>query len=749
MLNVNATAVIQDKNFELLFQSNSAIQLLHNYFCRYKVSLNPFELKIAKEFPDIYIQSIRLNQVYLRENRIDFLCNLNFEDSHKLHQKVWKCIHEEEQKRWNYIYENISALLNTPLTEILCQTVIWLEESRFKMSNVQQMTHLGSVYSFFVEYLFSEFPEKRYEIKEIEPLIICLNNAVNKLDVNDSGLNENPVFKILPNISIWVEFKDAIIIPYSFDLNIEPQEIDGAIFLNQTPESYYHWKLDGERYAFNQNNYINRAKQNIEVNSFDNETEMLISACTMFLSDLQIRNFQLVNVKVDIRKGVELFLEASRRKLYIYMSSFVDYAITFNSWVESYSIFTHHNNNRITGYIPFLFANSNEFRSLISFSSDDLINDIFQIFGFESSPKLRFNRFNLKYNVWTNPLLKINDRVFCPDIFFAENQWIYSFAQNALSGEHIQTDTKQLEKYLGEEFEKKDWKVKITSDKESNLMNGDVDIFVEDENALLYIQLKRPSFRLNLKDAYNESINSDLKAYSQLNLAEEFLSLDNPIYEAKSKPIKWIVSTSFENIQKLFYGCRKINYFEILNVLRSAKFQTLSEFISIIENDKLLKNTKISLFTTHDYRMLLISDNELNQYNELFNNAVSLNNAGLKEKARKMFEKCIQLKPNDIDAYSAIANIYADLGMFNDANDSFRKALEITPNDPYTSLDFSLTLMEGGKYFDGLNYALDLFEKYQLFPGIDVLFTANFIKYYSFLNIEEKTKLLNRWNNLK
>lgn len=113
---------------------------------------------------------------------------------------------------------------------------------------------------------------------------------------------------------------------------------------------------------------------------------------------------------------------------------------------------------------------------------------------------------------------------------------------------------------------------------------------MEDDHTLLFIQLKCSYFRLNLKDAYNEAVLTEAKATQQLSDAEVYLSQSNDIYEIKHKPVKWVVSTSFENIGQMINGCHKINYLDLLDALENFKQMTLQEFIDVLEKDMVIKH---------------------------------------------------------------------------------------------------------------------------------------------------------------
>jgi len=122
-------------------------------------------------------------------------------------------------------------------------------------------------------------------------------------------------------------------------------------------------------------------------------------------------------------------------------------------------------------------------------------------------------------------------------------------------------------------------------------MDGDVDLIVEDDNISLLIQVKRSSLRTSLPEYWNEKISAELKAAQQLNDAEVFIANNPNFYPLKKKVIKWMVSSSFEGLNEVIDGCRKVNYFELITFLRQNPERNLQELISFFEEDKYLYTT--------------------------------------------------------------------------------------------------------------------------------------------------------------
>jgi tetratricopeptide (TPR) repeat protein len=359
-------------------------------------------------------------------------------------------------------------------------------------------------------------------------------------------------------------------------------------------------------------------------------------------------------------------------------------------------------------------------------------------------------------------------------MFFANRSWFYNFAQAALLQNTERRETEKMEIQLGERIKQKGWEVKLINDEESRNIKGDVDIFVKDNDTLLFIQLKRTYFRLNIKDSYKESIKTDKKAAEQLNEAEESLLQENSICKITNKPIKWIVSTSFENVGKKINGCMKINYFEFINAINNPLIKTISDLIKELETDKNLKRfitilfdekiladerlkladiiSPLATFKSNQYKKAIFSEEEkkTEEYNIFFNKAITLDAEGKKKEALDIFNKCISLKPNDVEAHEAMANTLADLKDYNNSFNSFKKALDLSLNDPHVTRNYFLALFEAGKCYDSLSFLISFLEKFPLLVEMKRIFEIYFDQSLKNgqLTREQILELQTKWNNL-
>ena len=786
--------VLTESVFDVIFKSDSAEQILHYYYSRFDIQVQKFETKLASKFPQTFVKAIRVNQVFLKPDRIENLNSIQLDSKFQLHQKLWKKVFEIEQTQWKVIETELSYVSEFSLNKILSHCIIWLETMRFTDSEQQSIHHLASVYSFFIELVLSKYPEKNRDIVDKENFFNQFLETFSSQYKEKKAIEESPVSKLLIRISYWINFKEHVISPYSFDLNIEPIQENELVFFNSTPEAHYNWLANGVRYEVNQLNYILRGNEFVDYLEQNNlmripgkeEKDILLNrnlagskwATLLLFDDLACESFQIGTSRIEVEKLLSPLLTYSFNRLSRYEHSLKIHSETSQSWSESFMKLTFQSIATNIRREPFFLMTESEYKQLnneaLSHLPEHFTGEVVQLFSYRPNPKYEFNRFQQRYDVWQKPFSKIGDFLFCPIMFFASNIWFYSFAQAALFQKTQRSETENMENHLGDLIKQKGWKVKVINNEETVKLKGDVDIFVEDKDTLLFIQLKRTYFRLDLKDAYYEAINTDSKAAKQLIEAENYLENENSIYQIKHKPVKWIVSTSFENIGNKINGCHKVNYFELLNALKNPETKNLSDLVNELESDKNLKafvatifNAEIPIeirqmvsetvkplatFESKDYKKIIFSDNEKETeiYNSLFSEAIKLDMEGKYTEAIVLFQKCISLNPNDGDVFGAIANILADMSLFDNSFIAFKKALELLPNDPYISRNLTLALFEAGRFYDGLHLAIQLFEKFPMLGDIRILFEKNFEQClkHGLLDSKQILQLQTKWNSM-
>nr|WP_321411489.1 tetratricopeptide repeat protein [uncultured Carboxylicivirga sp.] len=722
-----------------MLQLKEADEILHDYFNSNKF-LPEFEEKVAAFHPKLFVSSVRTNMSFLDRERLVFYSQILLPEEFGAHMAIWNFLNEAESSIWEKVDAYFSKISNSlSLDDILCNTVICLEELRFKDSSNKKIHHISSVYNLFIDAYLLKYGSN-LQLKSDS------HEAFLKKFMNVLGSHADKALKNLLNqISKWIDFRDSILYPYCFDLNIKLEEQNNITYFNRTPQEYYKWELDGTRYNFNKLNYHFKAADIVEYLIDKKELEIPKGKYAqdengnyqlaiqdwqlrMFLDDLKLNNLVFKGNKINHQNLFVPLMTYSKNRNIRYEQGILNHFRTSKNWTEAFLKLSVDALRQMIEILPYFFMTKEEYihHNNISLSQlpENSSEDILNLFTYSHKSRKYFNRFNIGFDVWNKPFVEFGDILFCPMMFFANNDWFYGFAQAGI--ENMNTSTKvrketatEMELWLGEIIGKKDWSVKVISDYEASKLDGDVDIIVSDNTNSLLIQLKRTKFRLDLREAYYESILTDRKASQQLNDVEKCLSEDNDLYKITGKTQKWIVSNSYENVLERIDGCLKVNYFDLIFALNNPEIETLDKLFSYIEEDKVIKNWLKLLEENNmpiEARLLfqesglpiqfaepqkfsqpiIAKDKSFKEYNSLYDKAIDLATNRKFEKAIRLLTNCIKRNPNDFQAWGDLANYYAEISEFESSFECFEKVLSIIPDDPFTIRNYAIVCRDCG-----------------------------------------------------
>lgn len=606
--------VLRDEIFEKIINYPHTADSLHQYFKKSSHSSDQFEKRLAAEHPEFFVRAVRVNQYFLKSDRIQFLFDLELPDALKIHQLAWRELQREELRLWGQVQSEFKKQLNLPLPKILISCICWLENKRFAEDSPSMQIDLGDVYSFFIRLYFSEYDLTEQAVFGEDELYDQLLRAV-------VAKQSNPLQKLLDTIYYWVMFKRDVLESYCYDLSVKPGLLNGRLCFENGQEELQLWKNGEIRYRLNRLQYTIEAMAlveyleakkdlNIPKGRFpedeDINRELMFKrlATRKLLADLQIPAFHYEKTVLDPDELLNPLLTHSINRLYRYEYPLDKLKRTSIDWREALIRLSQKSIERDIKIYPFILMSKREYLGFCQKLVEDVgltaRQEIIDLFSFTVDPQRGLNRFKPSYDVWTKPFIKLGQLLFCPTAFFANNDWFYGFAQAALNnmnlkknGKVLEQSIKAMEAFLADQFKQYGFaehgvKARALPNKQGR--NGDVDVLVEDEQFQLCIQLKRPYFRLNLRDQYSEQIKVDHKAEQQLNEREQYLMRKQKTGDPKKQIVKWIVSTSFEWLGEQINGCLKVNYFELLVAIRYPKNKTLAQLIEYIEEEKLLQS---------------------------------------------------------------------------------------------------------------------------------------------------------------
>ncbi|WP_289044073.1 tetratricopeptide repeat protein [uncultured Olleya sp.] len=734
------TFVLQENVFKSCFTSSKPVELLHNYYSKTTIFNKAFEIELAKQYPTIFIESIRKNEVFFKESRIDFLLK---EDllihEYQIHQDVWESFQIQELRYWNEIKSTITKLEKYSLEQILFFTVEYFETNNFENNfDIINQSHLAYVYSFFMDLILRN-PSIKHENLSSEAFEMAFVESVYE---NEYPELKKAIFKVLDIINKRQVLNSRFFQPYCFNAQFQPKYIYESLHFYESPESHYQWNVDELRYrvselAYNikgtniveaqlKNGAVIENKSKREEDYLDNKTLAFnLQGIIETLNDLKLANFYFKDsspkdIKVEIEKIIKpLCVYAFNRytRYYKVLKNIRNAnSALLNNWQKAYLYLA--TSNEDSSQFPFVYNTKQEYLDLNSIADENFENKTgFQVlnqFGFNRSKLNKFDRFNVRYSVIENPFVIIDDYIFSPILFFVNFSSQNVFVNSLLKNNNRRTAI-QIEDKLESVLLKYDFGVFRPTKKEAGLIDGDADIILYDKDNVLLMQLKRTNLRLDYKAQYYEYINTDLKASIQLNNAEKFLSKENSVFNIENRKVtKWIVSNSFEKVNTQINNCSKVNYLDIVSFLtddNKETFNSLPGFISFFENDSFFKMIvnplidnddmyrKMLSLTNIDSRNLLWKDFDSNKgeiYRHFYDKGIELNKKGEHKNAIKSLKKCLELENEDVEVHGAIANIYADLKNYEKAFFHFKKALDIIPNNPFVLRNYAIALRESG-----------------------------------------------------
>lgn len=590
----------------LVFGKSHSETFLNWYLKNFSENSDRLNKLLVKHYPSEFIKGIKRNRLFLKIDFLNQIKKYDWEAKHSIDILAWielQKVFDKQQSKIDKFWSKISPLsIEALLSGIIC----WIDEKFYADTSPLNIEKLQGVYNYSLTYTFSK--------KAIDPEITEEKFDDVFFNTKQSS-NNKAIGSFLESINEWLDFKTTILTSYCFDDNFQATMENGDLSFNlKSDEEYEKWQKDGERYLVNSNRYLflaheiyNHKKENgleIEKGRFkidkDINTENSIKneQINLFLSDLCVESLKLYKEETHISKinSSLIYYSANRYSRYVEpMKRFTKDFFWVDALVNTIEIAKR---NGITNTpLPYMFIHKDELIEIYEDAIPELnkidIETLINYFSYTLNYSNSVDPFNILYSVSETPFIKIGDHLFTSNSFFAVNNWFYTIAQRVLSiyaqKSHISNQQKtsvEMEKFLAEKFENRGWNSKVIDSNQTNQMDGDIDLFVDDGKTQLLIQLKRTKLKLDLATNYKDGLETDLKASGQLNEGVKSL---------KAKPILgldlmenhrlWIVTTSFEGILNTIDNCLKVNYFDLLWAL-DKKFNSLHQLKEYIELDK-------------------------------------------------------------------------------------------------------------------------------------------------------------------
>lgn len=746
------TFILNDTFFTKLLSSKEAILLLHNYYSKTNLFIKEFETKLAKNFPLLFIEAIKLNQTFFKPERIDFICNtIKLDDELAIHQDFWEYSYNQEIEIWNNIETSFNKIIKHSIDDILSNMVAYIETSNYNTNfEVINQVSLADSYSFFIEMLLKH-PKTTIKNTNSEAFTtIFTKNIIGKTNQNLQANIKKCFTAINARNNIFSKIYDN----YSFNKETNLKYIYEAIYLFEKPESYYRWTKDEYRYRIAEISSIgngstivnNNIKKGIKIKSKhkkdkeDNlELAERLTGIINTLRFLKLETFKIKNKPFDIEKVIKPIYAFAYNRYIRYYKNIRGIKRTYpkkaSSWIIAQAINVLNNKNTLQ--VPYVYLSEQEYHDLNLKSNVEIevSKAILNLFTYQVNKK-EFNRFNVNYDINAHPFIKIGTHIFSPALFFTNFVGLFNYI-NIILQNNNRSSASKIESLLSDIIKIHNFNVFIPTKKDVNQIDGDADIIIHDKETVLLLQLKRTKLRLNLKKQYEEYLSVDLKASNQLNKAEKFLKKQNSIFEIGNRKVKkWIVSNSFEKTNTTINNCLKVNYLDLVNFLMNEHgmtFKTLFDFISFNEQDVYFNSLaqefqlpeilyKLEEMNNYITPLHSFDDKKMMQYSKDFSRGLDLYKKKKYNESIKNLNKCLKKEQNDPLVYEAIASCYVAKNNLAKAKRYFEKALVIMPNDPFISRNYYSLLFETGEINKSLNGYIDLIIKYPLIKELKGVF---------------------------
>ncbi len=593
-------------NFEKVFSFNFSETILNWYLkdlSQFNDELNRYLIeKESKKF----LKSIKRNRAFLNEKYFSKIQSLVWNQKDRTEVEAMKILQGYHLELQQNIVTDWQEIEQYDFNEILCALTVWVDESFISTEEAGDQEILRWIYNYIVSFLFSK--------KEInKPLT---EKEFDKLFIETIYKAEKEKFEFFfESVKRWLIFETTYLTSFCFDDNFITVIENGEIrFDFASQEKYEQYQNDTNRYLVNERRYLRSAAEEMDsqlkkgtlvIPGTDEDSQNINGylhlqylKSVMILDDLQIEQVKFDRKESNYKALIQGLMTYSHNRQIRYSEPMRIMKYQGYQWHEAYISNIH--NGELEGLtnppLAYIYENRNEFVKFYSeaaeYMSNKEIEAMISHFTYSFTSTYTFNPFYTRYSVWETPLLNIGNTVFTPMCFFTSNDWFYGMIQRGLSiysndwhTNELEKTSKEMESFLAEKFIENKFNTFVFND--SNKIDGDIDIFVNDGKTQLLIQLKRTRLRLDLAADYREQMVTDLKASGQIN--QVILSLkENPALgiEIYENPKKWIVTTSFERLLTEIDDCLKVNYFDLIWALRYMKFKTLNDLAKYIEDDR-------------------------------------------------------------------------------------------------------------------------------------------------------------------
>ncbi|MEE3999582.1 hypothetical protein V1T75_04450 [Tenacibaculum sp. FZY0031] len=557
-----------------------AIELWKDYLKNYN-SIE-FEYYVAYNNPELFIDGYKETLLFLDSSRLKTLKNGELPPVVKEEILIWEKLSDLLNTTWNKVLYKIKGL-NKSKHEFIVASCAAFEAFVYDNHEVPiKFQYGGHALSILIAYAQSEIQEETKELTYENIYQVYLEEVLKK------------EFKsIFALVNEYVMNKD-VLYRYAYEPGLKVKINDiGEIVVLEDEVFNIKWNYDADRYSLNENMYCklgvesypehletgqiifhnnNKSEENIMGNALCNGIKLAIN-------DLGLKEKEMKN-KIPLLTAITFLQGLATRKYHTIVKPLHSIASNKKStYIEGTLLIQNKEFILISDIENFHQMTNN---SGIKCSIED-IEKIISNFSFNWKMK-KFDPFKLTINLWQKPFIKLEGNIISPMSILTSFTGLYALTE-ALFKNFKPNDGTSIENILCEYYKNMPWDTKVKS--ASNKEKGDIDIIMEDDLHIVYLQLKRTSQKTNTFELAKQK-KQDEKAISQLQLAAA--------YEGKKQIHLWYVSTALEGLGIKINNVFKVGYQDLLHISRLKlyrnKLNSLGVFIEIVETDQFYKDNR-------------------------------------------------------------------------------------------------------------------------------------------------------------
>ncbi len=607
-----------------LFKSEWLYPILNKFWWSFDESTLPGATALAEKSPSLFINSLRLNKVFLNETKFGLLKQFHqsandYIRKHFLFMNLLLIKENDFKQRIQLIELSLSK--EQPVN-VMADLAFWYESKRALLYRVPNIDKIQSGLHELVETINLFLPAYFSSERQIDYQGDLVEQSIKRLTWHVKP--QNPF--TWQCLNVWLEyniFLNRELYLYCYNLHWEVEIMQHEVCLkSMKEEDDFKWQYNGMKLHFWLHERMREAADFVETEVYEermfipgkndddynmNYIGAIHKYATHCVADdmvFDLETNQLSKCVIPVWYG--FYANAYGR----YVSKSTKYLMQKESWVTTVGKVLVDTNGK--GF-PMRWMRPAEFEKMIKANlreTEISFESIYNLLVMDVSKPGNLRKFNIA----AKPFIKIGNWICGFDNILGESSTQVGLIDNLMrinseGRKNIQKEeTSQMEKKLAELFRSKGFKA--VESKETN--TGEIDVLVYENGHLLLIELKRGALRVSMEEVWTERMNLLQHASIQVQRIKEEILQENSVISdllgvnIMESPVIFplIVSSSFEADHELLEGVKKISLFELRKILLKSDFDAMRNAGNnpILEIKKMLEANWVwrHLVTTDD-----------------------------------------------------------------------------------------------------------------------------------------------------